>query len=150
MPEAGTQLRACDEVTNEHAPLILGRMRKQYYFRPSPAGLLAWDVDRLVALSRTFTVRAVPLTEIRELDDAFVGGDEPTWRAFAEHCRLVQEAELRYPIIRAADGAVMDGMHRVTRALIEGRDTIDAVQFDTDPEPDYVGREPDDLPYDPA
>ena len=69
-------------------------MRKQYYFRPSPAGLLAWDVDRLVALSRTFTVRAVPLAEIRELDDAFIGGDPAsTWRSFAEHCRLVQEAE---------------------------------------------------------
>jgi hypothetical protein len=60
----------------------------------------------------------------------------------------VQEAELRYPIIRAANGAVMDGMHRVTKALIEGRDTIEAVQFDTDPEPDYVGCKPDELPYD--
>jgi hypothetical protein len=124
-------------------------MRKQYYFRPSPAGLLAWDVDRLVELSRRFTVRAVRVTEIQELDDALFGGDEaPTWRSFAAHCRLVQEAELRYPIIRASNGAVMDGMHRVTRALLEGRDTIDAVQFDTDPEPDHVGRQPDELPYD--
>jgi hypothetical protein len=124
-------------------------MRKQYYFRPSPAGLLAWDVDRLVELSRTLPVRAVPLEEIRELDDPFSGADEaPTWRSFAAHCRLVQDAELRYPIIRAADGAVMDGMHRVCKALIEGRDAIDAVQFDADPEPDYVGRRPHELPYD--
>jgi hypothetical protein len=124
-------------------------MRKQYYFRPSPAGLLAWDVDRLVDLSRTFTVRAVPLEEIRELDYALFGDDEPpTWRSFAGHCRLVHEAELRYPIIRAANGAVMDGMHRVSKALVQGRDTIDAVQFDTDPEPDYVGCRPDELPYD--
>jgi hypothetical protein len=42
----------------------------------------------------------------------------------------------------------MDGMHRVSKALIEGRVTIDSVQFDADPEPDYVGRRPDDLPYD--
>jgi hypothetical protein len=26
-------------------------VRKQYYFRPSSRGLLAWDVDRLVRLS---------------------------------------------------------------------------------------------------
>jgi hypothetical protein len=124
-------------------------MRKQYYFRPSQAGLLAWDVDRLVELSRKLTVRAVPLEEIQELDDALFGADEaPTWRSFAAHCRLVQEAELRYPIIRAADGAVMDGMHRVSKALIEGQNTIDAVQFDTDPEPDHVGRQPDELSYD--
>jgi len=43
----------------------------------------------------------------------------------------VQEAELRYPIIRATNGAVMDGMHRVSKALIKGRHTIEAVQFDT-------------------
>ena len=86
-------------------------MRKQYYFRPSPSGLLAWDVDRLVQLSREFAVRAVPLAEIRELDDAIFGEDEaPTWRSFAAHVRLVQDADLRYPIIRAANGAVMDGM----------------------------------------
>lgn len=126
-------------------------MRKQYYFRPSPAGLLAWDVDRLVELSRNLTVREVPLTEIQEIDAALFGADEaPTWRSFAAHCRLVQEADLRYPIIRAANGAVMDGMHRVSKALVEGRGTIEAVQFDTDPDPDHVGRRPEDLPYDPA
>src|SRR5262249_33887876 len=124
-------------------------MRKQYYFRPSPAGLLAWDVDRLVRLSRDLPVRAVPLTEIRELDQAVFGDDEaPTWRSFAAHLRLVQAAELRYPIIRAADGSVMDGRHRVTKALAEGRDTIDAVQFTADPAPDHIGRAPNDLSYD--
>lgn len=126
-------------------------MRKQYYFRPSPLGLLAWDVDRLVELSRELPVRAVPLAEIRELDEAMFGADEaPTWRSFAEHVRLVQDAELKYPIIRAANGDVMDGMHRVTKAFAEGRTTIDAVQFASDPPPDYVGRRPDELPYDRA
>ena len=124
-------------------------MRKQYFFRPSPAGLLAWDVDRLVRLSADLPVRAVPLTEIREVDQpVFAEDDAATWRSFAAHVRLVQEAELRYPIILAADGAVMDGMHRVTKALVEGRTTIDAVQFESDPEPDHVGRRPDELPYD--
>ena len=75
-------------------------MRKQYYFRVSPGGLLAWDVDRLVHLSRDFPVCGVPLAEIRELDEAMFGEDEaPTWRAFAAHLRLVQDAELKYPII---------------------------------------------------
>ena len=52
-------------------------MRKQYYFRESPNGLLAWDVDRLVRLSRELPVRAVRLAEIRELDQAVFGEDEP-------------------------------------------------------------------------
>ena len=32
---------------------------------------------------------------------------------------------------------VMDGMHRVVRALLEGHRTIRAVQFEIDPEPDH-------------
>jgi hypothetical protein len=124
-------------------------MRKQYFFRQSPRGLLAWDVDRLVALTSDLPVRSVPLTEIRELEEHFFGEEEAaTWRSFATHVRLVFEAELAYPIIRASDGAVMDGMHRVTKALVLGRAAIDAVQFATDPSPDYVGCRPSDLPYD--
>lgn len=123
-------------------------MRKQYYFRPSPRGLLAWDVDRLVSLTRELSVRAVPLNEIRELDEPMHdAGSSLTWRAFVEHVELMTAAELSYPIILAADGAVMDGRHRVAKALQEGRPTIDAVQFSADPSPDYVGRTPDELPY---
>lgn len=124
-------------------------MRKQYYFRQSPRGLLAWDIDRLVDLTRDLPVRPVPLTLIRELNESIFGEDEPpTGRWFAAHARLVFEAELIYPIIRAADGAVMDGRHRVTKALMLGRETIDAVQFAIDPAPDYVGCRPEELPYD--
>lgn len=125
-------------------------MRKQYFFRSSPHGLLAWDVDRLVDLTRSSPVRAVPLSQIRELDEVKVidnDGGPITWRGFVEHAALMNAADLAYPIILAADGAVMDGRHRVAKALLEGRATIDAVQFVEDPPPDFVGREPDDLPY---
>ncbi len=123
-------------------------MRKQYYFRPSPEGLLAWDVDRLVELSRDFPRRRVPLDSIGELDEPWAGDDErPTWRALVEHMKLVTEADLSFPIILSASGNVMDGRHRVARAALEGRTEIEVVQFDEDPAPDYVGHEPDDLPY---
>jgi hypothetical protein len=41
----------------------------------------------------------------------------------------------------------MDGMHRVARAILEGRTTIRAVRFEVEPEPDYRNCQPDDLPY---
>jgi hypothetical protein len=123
-------------------------MRKQYYFRASPAGLLAWDVDRLVELTRDFPRKRVPLTAIRELDEPWSGDDEhQTWRAMLEHIRLMDEADLVYPIILSASGAVMDGMHRAAKALRLGHDTIEAVQFQVDPDPDHIGKGPDDLPY---
>jgi len=123
-------------------------MRKQYYFRPSSRGLLAWDVDRLVQLSSHLTRKRVPLSQIRELDEAFVGDEEtPTWRTLLEHVRLIEAADLSFPIILSADGSVMDGRHRVVKAALRGDDGIDAVQFEADPEPDHVGLGPDELPY---
>ncbi len=44
-------------------------VRTQYYFRRSERGLLAWDVDRLVVLSRKLPQTWVPLSQIRELDE---------------------------------------------------------------------------------
>jgi hypothetical protein len=123
-------------------------MRKQYYFRPSERGLLAWDVDRLIERSRHLPRKRIPIHSIRELDEVWFGDDErPTWRAMLEHVRLIEEADLSFPIILSATGAVMDGMHRVARAVLHGRHDIEAVQFAEDPEPDHVGRGPGDLPY---
>ena len=123
-------------------------MRKQYYFRPSEAGLLAWDVDRLVELTADLPRKAVALDTIRELDEVWSGDDEgQTWRSFLFHVQLMDEADLAYPIILSASGAVMDGMHRVAKAVRMGRQEIDAVQFDVDPPPDHIGRGPADLPY---
>jgi hypothetical protein len=47
----------------------------------------------------------------------------------------------------SADGRVMDGMHRVVKALTEGRATISAVQFDVQPAPDFRHCRPEDLSY---
>ncbi len=60
---------------------------------------------------------------------------------------LIKETDLNYPIILSSDGRVMDGMHRVAKALLEGQETIEAVQFSQDPKPEYKDVHPDDLPY---
>ena len=123
-------------------------MRKQYYFRQSDRGLLAWDVDRLVELSASFPRKQVPLTDIRELDEPWFGdGEQPTWRAMLDHIRLIEEADLSFPIILSANGTVMDGRHRLAKAALARHDEIEAVQFIEDPAPDHIGLGPDDLPY---
>jgi hypothetical protein len=123
-------------------------VRKQYYFRQSERGLLAWDVDRLVELSRNLPRKPIRLDDIRELDEPCGGdGARLTWRELLGHIKLINEADLSYPIILSASGEVMDGRHRVVKAALEGNDVIEAVQFEKDPDPDYVGRGPDELPY---
>jgi hypothetical protein len=65
-----------------------------------------------------------------------------------EHIRLIETADLRFPINLSSDGRVMDGMHRVVKALLDGWVTIDAVRFTVDPEPDHIDVDPNELPYD--
>jgi hypothetical protein len=128
-----------------------GLMRKQYHFWPGEKGLDAWDVDRLVRLSADLPVREVRLDVIKDLDtDYWFDGsmEKVTVRKVVEHMRLVQEVDTSYPIILGVDGRVMDGMHRVARALLEGRTSVAAVQFEVHPEPDYRDCRPEDLPYD--
>jgi hypothetical protein len=125
-------------------------VRKQYHFWPGEPGLDAWDVDRLIQLSRDRPVLEVALDSIDEVDTDFwfkYGTETPTVRRVMKHMRLVEEVDVSHPIILGADGRVMDGMHRVVRALLDGRSTIGAVQFDVQPEPDYRNCSPTDLPY---
>jgi hypothetical protein len=125
-------------------------MRTQYHFRKSDKGLLAWDVIRLVSLTKDFVVDPVPLSQIRELDEEYWFGNEsnrPTCRALADHMKLVEESDLSFPIILDSEGRIFDGMHRVVKALLGGHEEIAAVRFTDNPEPDYVGREPYELPY---
>jgi hypothetical protein len=93
-------------------------MRPQYHFRRSPQGLCAWNVRRLVELSRDLLRELVPLSAIRELD-------EPYWSNEGTQILTCRE--------------VVD---------LENRTEIEAVRFVRDPAPDYIGIDPDDLPYD--
>jgi hypothetical protein len=125
-------------------------MRTQYHFRNSPEGLRAWSVHRLVGLSSALPIERVPLSTIRELDEVYWAGEENqklTCREIVDHARLMLESDLAFPVILSADGRVMDGMHRVCKALLQGLDHLNAVRFLNDPEPDYIGVDPDNLPY---
>ena len=55
--------------------------------------------------------------------------------------KRVQQADLNCPIILDESGFVMDGWHRIAKALFEGRKTIKAVRFRETPPCDYVEAE---------
>ena len=128
----------------------LRTVRKQYHFWKGANGLDAWDVDRLVDLSRALPVIDVDISAIPEIDSVywFDETETPTVRRVVNHLRLIEDVDVRYPIILGPDGRVMDGMHRIARAMLDGRTTIQAVQFVELPEPDYRACRPSELPYD--
>ncbi len=61
---------------------------------------------------------------------------------------MIQEADLAYPIIICPEGKLMDGMHRVVKAHLEGWTSIQAFRLAMLPKPDYIDVDPNDLPYD--
>jgi hypothetical protein len=101
-------------------------------------------------LSREFPIEQVSLADVAELDETHWyehEGDSPTCRSLLEHMKLIDEVDTSYPIILDQDGRVMDGMHRVCRAVRDGKEQVPAVRFSTTPDPDYVGINPAELPY---
>ena len=122
-------------------------VRKQYHFWPGRQGLDAWDVDRLMALTAGLPVEEVALSEVPEIDSVYWFDQAPTVRNVVDHVRLIQEVDSAYPIILGPGNRVMDGMHRVARAMLEGRTTIHAVRLHELPDPDYRNCRPEDLPY---
>lgn len=126
-----------------------GLVRKQYHFWPRGTGLDAWDVDRLIDLTKNLAAEEVPLADLPEVDSVywFSSVEKPTVGRVVDHFRLIEEVDIDCPIILGPDDRVMDGMHKVARALLEGRTAIMAVRLSVLPEPDYRDCRPEDLPY---
>jgi ParB-like chromosome segregation protein Spo0J len=124
-------------------------MRKQYHFRKVGNDTYIWDVHNLVEITKKFQVKEIPLSEIKELEEPYwYPYSHPTTQEIIEHMQLILEADLSYPIILCSQGRLMDGMHRVAKAKILGKDLISVVQFDVDPKPDFINIDEDDLTYD--
>ena len=72
--------------------------------------------------------------------------EESNFDAFCFHCRRMLNADTSIPIILAWDGAIMDGFHRVARAIAENKRTIKAYRFDDYVKPDQE-RKDDEGPW---
>lgn len=55
--------------------------------------------------------------------------DEANIYGLAFHCKKVNEADLKKPIILDWNGEIADGRHRIIKALMQGKRTIKAVRI---------------------
>ena len=88
------------------------------------------DVTRLWYLSKDLKVKSAPVDVIRT--------DEWTYwcanlKDFLGHMKQVLEANLDYPIILSDEGIIMDGRHRLAKAIWLKHKTIKYVRFDVTP-----------------
>jgi len=98
-----------------------------------------WYTERLWALAASLKPFPKKLDEIPELEmDCWFIDREPTIRRISEHYQRIRDCDPSWPIILNAEGDLMDGGHRVCKALAEGKATVMAVQFLETPAPDEI------------
>jgi hypothetical protein len=98
-----------------------------------------WRMEQLWPLVPGLPVKKVRLNQLPCFDEVcWFGGPRnilPTCRSIAEHARDIFDADLSYPIILSPTGVVLDGMHRICKAFLQGLEEIDAVQLLVMPAP---------------
>jgi hypothetical protein len=93
-----------------------------------------WSVPRLFELARDLPVLTVPLDHL----DVWYKYDALTLRDMVMHMVAIQGADLTMPILLDEDGQLMDGRHRLMKAMLLGLPTILAVRFEENPSPCQV------------
>lgn len=95
-----------------------------------------WVVTNLIARAKDLVPFDLPLAAIYTGTQVWT----PVGSAYeiAHHVRRALDVDTSHPIIMCQQGFIMDGWHRVLRALMDGKETIKAVRFAETPPHDYV------------
>lgn len=94
-----------------------------------------WYVENLIKASKDL--------EVFDLDLVSLDLGVMPWRLtsvfhFIGHSIDIKKCSLKYPVILAPAGWVMNGWHRIAKAILQGKKTIKAVRFFDLPEPDGI------------
>lgn len=116
-------------------------------------GEVVYDIDKLRSHAETLPDETVDIEEVIEavgeghqywvdkngemfgpheiLQDWEAAQENPLWE---DHVATIKRADTNKAIWRSADGAIFDGMHRLTRAVLDGKKEIPLKQFGNLPE----------------
>lgn len=100
----------------------------------SSIGRHSWSVARLFELSRGLPMMDIPIDHL----NVWHKYESITLREMVMHMQAVNDSDLTKPIILDEDGEIMDGRHRIMKAMLLGVPTVKAVRFDENPIPCQV------------
>ena len=101
-------------------------------------GKKQYVINNLISLAKKLETKEMPIEHLNIYNLGFKGDSMREW---VSHMKAVLEVDLKYPIILDEDGYVMDGRHRIAKALLNGEETIKFVRFDKTPPPDYFSED---------
>lgn len=97
-----------------------------------------WLISNLVSLASKLPIQEMPLEHLNIYN---LYPKISSMRGFVMHIKGVLKADLICPIILDDEGYVMDGRHRIAKALLEEHETIKFVRFEETPKPDFIRSE---------
>jgi hypothetical protein len=116
-------------------------------------GRAIWYIEGIWAAAEGLPVEELSIDAVRELDEVCwfseAWGKRPTCRAVIAHCQRMLGADLSYPVILGPKGEVLDGVHRIAKALLAGETKVRAVRLPVMP-PEDERIPPDDPRYEAA
>ena len=119
-------------------PQNIRAVSRRLWATPLPDGSIPFvRMQQLWEMAAGLPIRKVRVRDLNALDEVRWFSERmnklPTCRAVAEHARNIYEVDFRFPIILSPSGVVLDGMHRLCKAFLEGMEEIDGVQLPTMP-----------------
>ena len=98
-----------------------------------------WLVSNLIERAKDLEPFDLPMAAVYSGSNVWDAVSSPY--EMAQHMRRVLDVDTTKPVILDQGGFIMDGWHRVVRALIDGKPSIKAVRFDVTPAPDYTRKD---------
>lgn len=94
-----------------------------------------WKTSTLIKESKSlpiikFKVNSISIDEILQWKLSNI-------RDYCIHYKRVTNANLKFPIILRDDGYIMDGWHRLIKAMVDGIEYLPARKFEVNPKPDF-------------
>ena len=89
-----------------------------------------WSVVKLIEASKNLKVFKL---KVKDIFTFYSAPNEDNLPSFIEHCINVQNCNLQYPIILSPTNFILDGRHRLVKAIINKKKYIQAVRFENMP-----------------
>lgn len=115
------------------------RKRSGSHTRTFDGKKFVWFVEDLWLLAKNLPIIEVDPELIINLDrDGWFTAEKPTPRVILSHMQRILNSDLTYPVILHPDGSIMDGAHRVCKAILLGEKAIQVVRFTQEPPPSHI------------
>ena len=96
-----------------------------------------WDMSTIIKASESLKVFDLQLAAI-DLNVFMWGKESQDMVSFLCHFKRIKKTKLNHPVILDPSGYIIDGWHRVAKAILSGKRTIKAIRLIVMPEPDRI------------